>query len=540
MNILGFNFDHDGSIAVIKNGKIVSAISNERITRIKKNSGITSTMVNYVLKESNLKITDIDAIALSDYHSNLSHGVLQIYDGDNQIHSTRHVFVGNDYAKAIGHIMGEVIPVYVIPHHTAHAASAYYTSNFEKAWCFTMDSSNGVSQANSLIAKGVGNKLTAVSFPGQMVGVGYQLFTEKIGLGPALFKAGSTMGLASYGKPLKKVVENIDKYINESYFGYDIKENVFFEYYHKLWKDLTGSDDVMSKRETSSKKAMDLAATIQYLFEECIVDVVNNKIEIDDIDNLCLAGGSFLNCNANSKVKKYGRFKNIHHFPACGDDGNAIGAALFVSHNIFDEPRHNYETKEICYLGKEYEYIEPEYKKIAELIANGKIIAWFMGSSEYGPRALGARSILADPRNFNNKEIINFAVKKREWFRPVAPVVLEEESNKWFDFDSPSPFMLYIAKVLQPEKIPGVTHVDGTARIQTINEKTNKPYYKLVKEFFNITGVPILINTSLNTDGEPILETEEEALVFFETNKHIDALVLNGKLILRKLDVVSL
>jgi carbamoyltransferase len=533
MNILGFNFDHDASVAVIKNGKIISAISNERISRIKKSTGITSTMVNYVLKESNLKITDIDAIALADYHLDVSNGVLQVYDGDIQIHSTRHVFFGNDYAKAVGHIMGEVMPVYIIPHHTAHAASAYYTSNFDKAWCFTMDSSNGVSQANSLIAKGIGNKLTAVSIPGQMVGVGYQLFTEKIGLGRALFKAGSTMGLASYGKPLTKVVENINKYITESYFAYDAKEEVFFEYYNKLWKDLTGSDTVMSKRETSSKKAMDLAATIQYLFEECILDVVNNKIEIDDIDNLCLAGGSFLNCNANSKVKKYGRFKNLHHFPACGDDGNAIGAALFVAHHVFDEPRHNYETKEICYLGKKYEHVEPEYKKIAELIADGKIIAWFMGSSEYGPRALGARSILADPRNFNNKEIINFAVKKREWFRPVAPVVLEEESHKWFDFDCPSPYMLYIAKVLQPEKIPGVTHVDGTARIQTINKKTNEPYYKLVKEFSNITGVPILINTSLNTDGEPILETEEEALIFFETNKHIDALILNGKLIVR-------
>jgi carbamoyltransferase len=533
MNILGFNFDHDSSVAVIKNGKIASAISGERIVRIKKMTGITSTMVNYVLKESGLKIEDIDVIALADYHLSSSNGVLQLYDGDIQVSSTRHIFFGNDYTQLSGHIMGRVVPVYVIPHHTAHAASSYYTSNFDEAWCFSMDSSNGISQANSLIAKGVGNKLDAVYSPGQMVGVGYQIFTEHIGLGRALFKAGSTMGLASYGKPLDNLVKNINKYIKESYFDQNVKEEVFFTYYNQLWKELSGSIYTMSKRETSSKKAMDLAASIQYLFEQCILDVINNKIDKDNVDNLCLSGGSFLNCNANSKVKEYGRFKNIHHFPACGDDGNAVGAALFVAHHIFDEKRYEYKTKELIYISKKYETIEPDYDLIANLISNGAIVAWFMGSSEYGPRALGSRSILADPRNFNNKEIINFALKKREWFRPVAPVVLEEESNKWFDFDVSSPFMLYTAKVLQPEKIPAVTHVDGTARLQTINEETNKEYYRLIKSFFNITGIPILINTSLNTDGEPILETEEEALVFFETNKHVDALVLNGKLILR-------
>jgi carbamoyltransferase len=533
MNILGFNFDHDGSVAVIQNGKIMSAISAERIVRIKKMTGVNSTMVNYVLKESNLKIKDINAIALADYHLSSSNGVLQVYDGDTQISTTRQIIFGNDYVQLTGHIMGEVIPVYVIPHHTAHAASSYYTSNFNESWCFSMDSSNGISQANSLIAKGIGNKLNSVYSPGQMVGVGYQIFTEYIGLGRALFKAGSTMGLASYGKPLDHLIKNIDKYVKESYFDYNITENVFFAYYDKLWEDLSGSTSRMSKRETSSKKAMDLASSIQYLFEQCILDVINNKIDNDGVENLCLSGGSFLNCNANSKIKKYGKFKNIHHFPACGDDGNAIGAALFVAHHIFDEKRYYYKPKELIYVSKKYKKVEPDYDLIAKLISNGSIIAWFMGSSEYGPRALGARSILADPRNFNNKEIINFAIKKREWFRPVAPVVLEEESYKWFDFDGNSPFMLYTAKVLQPEKIPAVTHVDGTARLQTINEQTNKEYYKLIKSFFNITGVPILINTSLNSDGEPILETEDEALTFFETNKHIDALVLNGKIILR-------
>jgi carbamoyltransferase len=232
----------------------------------------------------------------------------------------------------------------------------------------------------------------------------------------------------------------------------------------------------------------------------------------------------------NTAIKRTELFDSIHHFPACGDDGNAVGSALYVAHHVFDEPRSKYEPQDIAYLGRKREYAEPDYEEVASMIADGKIVAWFMGASEYGPRAQGNRSILADPRTYHNRERINFAVKNREWFRPLAPAVLEEHVSEWFDLDGPSPFMLYTSQVLQPEKIPAVTHVDGSARHQTVSETSNPPFYQLIKKFYNITGVPVIMNTSLNGNSQPILETEEQALEFFTINKNIDAIVINGTL----------
>jgi carbamoyltransferase len=297
------------------------------------------------------------------------------------------------------------------------------------------------------------------------------------------------MGLASYGTP----------------FDFD------FESY---------SDDIKHK--------MNVAATIQDLFEK---DVLHHINQIDNkTDNLCLSGGSFLNCNANSKIVKNSKFKNFHHFPACGDDGTSVGSALYVSHHILNLPRHNYESQDLCYTGKDYESQTPDYEFIAKQLASGKIIGWFQGRSEFGPRALGNRSILADPRNFHNRELINHVVKNREWFRPFAPVVLEESYQDWFDFPIPSPYMLYTAQVKQPEKIPAVTHIDGSSRFQTINEKTNPHYYNLIKAFKDLTGVPVLLNTSLNGNGQPILETEDEAEEFFK-NSNLDLMIINGTIL---------
>jgi len=320
-----------------------------------------------------------------------------------------------------------------------------------------------------------------------MEGVLYGEVTEKLGLGPALHKAGTTMGLASYGTP----------------FEFD-------------WQSYT--DEIKHK--------MDVAATVQQVLEQVSLQVIEDMD--DKTKNLCLSGGSFLNCNANAKIVKESKFKNYHIYPACGDDGTSVGSALYVSHHIFGEPRHDYEQKDLCYTGKDYQIQEPDYKQLAQELANGKIIGWFQGRSEFGPRALGNRSILADPRNPHTRDIINHVVKKREWFRPFAPVVLEEHYKDWFDFPIPSPYMLYTAPVKQSDKIPAVTHVDGSARFQTINEKTNPNYYRLVKAFYELTGVPVLLNTSMNGNGEPIVETPEEANEFFN-NSHLDMMVINGE-----------
>jgi carbamoyltransferase len=526
MNILGLHYGHDGAAVVVKDGKLVTAISAERVLRKKKFSGVTEEVINIALKEADISLEDVDVIALADYFIENSNNTLFLHH--NNLNASFEYLFENNILECTGILLGKKIPTIIIPHHLAHCASAYYTSNYDKSWCFSMDSSLGDTRSNSMIAFGDGNKLTSLGSPGMMIGVAYMMFTELLGLGSGLFKAGSTMGLASYGQPLKDVLDNYKKYVNESYFDTRI-QNQYTDYYEKIWTNWYRQIKHIDKKDMNTKLQFDIAASIQFLFEEAILDVVNNKIPQDSINNICLSGGSMLNCNSNTRVKTETRFKNVHHFPACGDDGVSVGAALYVAHHIYNEPRHKYEYKDICYLGQKNDYIEPDCKKIAKMISDGKIVAWFMGRSEYGPRALGNRSILADPRSFHNREILNFVVKNREWFRPFAPVVLEEECDKWFDFKGPSPYMLYTADVLQPEKIPGVTHIDNSARMQTINYETNPAYYNLVKEFYSLTGVPILINTSLNGKDEPILETKQDALSFFN-NSAVDVLILNGEI----------
>lgn len=522
MIILGMNFSHDGSVALVKDGKLISAIGTERITRKKKDFGVTVESIQYVLETANLSFEQVDAIALADYLLKHSNDILHLYDEDgNQIGKTNYRYYHNDVRKFRGIFMGKELPVFVLPHHLAHCASAYYTSTFDKALCFSLDSSFGELPDNNMIAVGDGNKLNAVSYAPLISGIGYATFTELLGFTPAYSKAGTTMGLSSYGTRLDT---NRD-FVSEMFFT--PKENAELEY-RIYWSDIWTELSNKHPHELTFRESADLAATIQHILTGSVVHALS-KIKTD-IDNLCLSGGSFLNCVTNTAVKRMNKFKSIHHFQACGDDGNSVGSALYVAHHIFDEPRYAYESQDLAYLGRKQEYIEPNYTEVASMIAEGKIVAWFMGASEYGPRALGNRSILADPRTYHNREKINFAVKNREWFRPLAPAVLEEYAHEWFDFDGPSPFMLYTSQVLHPEKIPAVTHVDGSARHQTVTERQNLPFYRLIKAFQRITGVPVLMNTSLNGNAQPILETEEQAMDFFRINTSIDAIVINGRI----------
>jgi carbamoyltransferase len=276
-----------------------------------------------------------------------------------------------------------------------------------------------------------------------------------------------------------------------------------------------------------------VAATLQYLFEESILFALS-QVKCGEIKNLCLTGGSMLNCNVNSRVLRESQFKRVHLFPGCGDDGSAAGAALWVNHHHLDRPRNSYSNAESSYLGRDYPQEEtPDYEYIAKKISQGKIVAWFDGKSEIGPRALGHRSILADPRDGHNRDRLNFMLKNREWFRPYAPSVLKEHSNDWFDFDVESPFMLYTAQVKRPKDIPAVTHVDNSSRMQTVDAINNPNYYHLIKAFYEITGVPLLLNTSLNGKDEPIVESEQDAINFFE-KVPVDMLVLSGEIIERE------
>ncbi len=554
VNILGLHFGHDGSACIVRDGRLISAISTERITGVKKQGGIVQATIDYVLKAASIEFEDINIIALSDYIIQNNNDVLSLFDeNDQKLTLVSQAVFGNDYINLTGVIRGKKIPVVVLPHQICHASSTFFTSNMDESVVFTMDGCGGNPKSSSLLAHGKDNKLNFIESPNLMVGVTYGTFTSFLGLGPSVFKAGSTMGLASYGKPLQKLIDSKEEYIDKvMYPNYNYNEQELF--YDLFEKDERISElpeiidlpagigvsyveyDTVAPFNTVS--GMNTAASIQYLFEQSIMHVVENNIKINkqikDIKNICLAGGSFLNCNANSVIRDSGHFDNVHLFPAAGDDGICVGAALYVAHHLMDYPRIDYTFSDLAYMASEsVELDDEQYKYLAGEIANGKIVAWCSGQSEYGPRALGHRSILADPRDFHKREILNFLVKDREWFRPFAPVVLEEEASNWFEPGTPSKYMLFTQKVLQPEKIPAITHVDGTARIQTINEVDNKPYYRLVQEFFNITGVPVLINTSFNGNGKPIIETRQQAINELHMNTGLDILVFNGEIITR-------
>lgn len=546
--ILGLHYGHHGTICLVKDGKLVGAVSTERIIKLKFVWGINKDTIDYFLEKFN--VGQIDYIAISDWNKQFAYdyyketeGLIQVYQDGKVVDNLWNSVYENTCLQLEVDFYGKRYPGFMIGHQLCHAAAAYYTSPFDEAFCFTLDASGADLRNNSLVSYGNGKELTSLYCPNLMIGVGYGNFVEWLGFGSQLIKAGSMMALAGYGEVLPKVLANIDYYVkgnfieNNSYLdGRYIGD--YHQWHKKLWSDLNGSgnkfpwcwDFALDNPET--KKAQGIAASIQFIFEEAILRGIS-AIDSKGNTNLCLGGGSFLNCLVNSRILLESKFKNVHLFPGCGDDGGAVGCALYVSHHILKEERPKYKDSEICYLGPDKPVIEPDYQYLAKQIANNKVIAWCNGKSEFGPRALGNRSILADPRIADNRDRINFRVKDRAWYRPLAPSIMEEYLEDWFEFKDKSPFMLHTAKMKQPDVIPAVNHVDNTARIQTVTEEINPYYYRLIKEFHSLTGVPILLNTSLNENGEPIIETDEQALEFFNRGK-VDILVLNGKIIERE------
>lgn len=525
MNILGLHFGHDGSACIVKDGRLVAALTSERLSRQKKSHGVTPELLDYVLGAAGMHASEIEAVALSDYHPIYTHGTCRVMQNGRETEDTWNRVFYNEILRFDVEIRGRTLPGYNVGHHLSHCAAAYYTGPFEEAYCLSMDSSGGYLESNGMVAHGKGNKLTALHAPLCMVGLAYGEFTEKLGLGSQMFKAGSLMALAGYGQVLPHVLEQEARHVEESFF-----EGANADY--RKWA--TGLWEAIARRgwfdaaEKDSEEARNIAASIQYLFEKCVLRAAE-RIQTNYCPNLCLGGGSFLNCNANAALLHWGPFYNLHLFPACDDAGCAIGAALYLAHAIVGEPRTVYAPQELCYLGREPGGHAQEIGRVAEALADGKIVAWQNGRSEYGPRALGNRSLFADPRAYENRERINNEIKKREWFRPLAPVVLEECLYDWFDFSVPSPYMLFTAQAKCPEAIPAAVHIDQSARMQTVTADSNPACYGLLREFAARTGVPVLLNTSLNGPGEPILETEQDAWRFWEAAP-VDMLVLNGEI----------
>lgn len=531
MIVLGFNFSHDGAVAAVRDGRLVAAIGTERLTRRKKAFGVTEDAVRAVLREAGATLADVTHVAMADYLSEHNHGILELIDSvGHPIVKTNYTLYHNDVRWVSGRLLGRPVPAVIMPHQLAHAAATFYTSPFDQAATLTVDSSFGEMGDNSLICQGQGTQLTAIRCPNLMSGIGYAVFTELLGFEPAYAKAGTTMGLSSYGRHL--LGDELDELVRAMRFH--PRRNAELEY-RIWWSDLWQRLIAKHPHELDFRESSNLAATVQALLQHSILDVAASVRDGDGATNLCLGGGSLLNVMTNTELAQTGWFDCMHHFPACGDDGNAVGSALYVAHHLLGHPRQSYQPADLAYLGpSQPPSNDPPFEAVAKLLAEGKIVCWYQGRSEFGPRALGNRSILADPRSYHTRERINFAIKHREWFRPVAPAVMEEHARDWFDLPlATSPYMLYTAQVLRPELIPAATHVDGTARPQTVNRDSNPRFYQLLHQFHQLTGVPVLINTSLNGAGEPIAETADEAEKFFRNNTSVDAAVINDRVIER-------
>jgi len=582
-SILGISaFYHDSAAALIVDGQIVAAAQEERFSRKKHDERYPFNAVNFVLKYSNLKLNEIDHIVFYEKPFLKFERLLESYIAfapsgfksfcmamplwlKDKLFQKKMLF---DNLKQHDENFKDINKINFSEHHYSHAASAFYPSPFKDATILTLD---GVGEwATTTVAKGEDEKLEIlkeINFP-HSIGLLYSAFTYYTG-----FKVNSSeykvMGLAPYGEPkyrdiiFKELVdlkEDGSFRMNMKYFNYVTGLTMTNEKFSKLF----GQPVRRNEKDLLTQFHMDIAASIQCVIEEIIIKLVNGISKEAKSKNLCLAGGVALNCVANGQILKKTNYKDIWIQPAAGDAGGALGAALAFWHHELKNKRAITKEDQMkgSYLGPSFDnnqventlkshnavfkkYEEEELiERIAEDLSKGKSVGWFQGRMEFGPRALGARSILADPRNENMQKELNLKVKFRESFRPFAPSILKEDVSKWFELDCDSPYMLIVSNIkkeiqipmsnkdkelfgidklnIKRSIIPAVTHVDYSARIQTVHEETNPRYHKLLKKFKEITNCPILVNTSFNVRGEPIVcDVNDAYKCFMGTNLDI-------------------
>ncbi len=560
MKVLGIScFYHDSAACLLDGGRVVAAVQEERFTRKKHDWNFPNHAVRYCLEQAGIDVANLDAVAFYEKPFVKFERILKTY-------IATWPFGLLSFLKAMPLWMKQKIwmsaviekelkykgPLYYGEHHLSHAASTFYASGFEEAAVLTVD---GVGEwTTTSIARGKGldlEILEEIYFP-HSLGLLYSAFTYYLG-----FKVNSgeykVMGLAPYGKPrfsdliLEKLMDlKLDGSfrLNQKYFNYTYGTRMAGRPFEKLF-----GRPRRKPEQALEEIHFDLAASIQKVCDEVMLRIARHAYELTGMSRLCLAGGVALNCVSNGKILREGPFKEIFVQPAAGDAGGAYGAASFISHALFREPRSprweqaftgpTYTNDEIRgVLGREDAVFE-EFSNgellgtVAKKIAEGQVIGWFQGGAEFGPRALGHRSILADPRDPQMKDKVNLKIKFRETFRPFAPAVLEEECSEYFELDQQSPFMLLVAPVREDRRaIPSVTHVDGSARVQTINRKQDPLFYGLISEFKKLTGVPVIINTSFNVRGEPIVCSPEDAWRCFMRTQ-MDCLVI-GPYVLEK------
>ena len=588
IRILGISaFFHDSAACLLEDGEIVAAVSEDRLTRIKADASFPKEAVAYCLEEAGISLEELDYVGFYDKPLLKFERILETYLGvvprgfrsylmagplwiKEKLFMDREIKEGLEYE-------GEVL---YSEHHESHAASAFYPSPFEEAAILTMDgvgewatASMGVGRRNDL------EIFKELHWPDSL-GLLYSAFTYYTG-----FKVNSgeykVMGLAPYGEP-----KYVDLILSELI---DLKEDGSFtmnQSYFNYLKGLTMTNGAFDKLfggpprtpETKlTQREMDLARSVQEVCEEVMLRMTRTVHRETGLKNLCLAGGVALNCVGNGRILREGPFENIWIQPAAGDAGGALGVAQLIWHRYLDQPRtvtpgrdsmkgaylgpgfsDEEAERRLQGLGAKYERLERKelHRRVAAELADGNIVGWFNGRTEFGPRALGARSILGDPRRQDMQSTMNLKVKFRESFRPFAPSVLRERVSDYFEMDTDSPYMLLVASVKEERQIPmsgeqqqlwgieqlnvprsdipAVTHIDYSARVQTVSRETNPDYYDLLKEFENLTGCGVVVNTSFNVRGEPIVCTPEDAYTCF-MRTDIDYLVV-GPFLLSKTD----
>jgi carbamoyltransferase len=586
MNILGISaFYHDSAACLVRDGEIIAAAQEERFTRKKHDPAFPHNAVEFCLKKGGIQVSDLDYVGFYDKPFIKFERILETYlgiapKGIKQYLSAIPIWL-KDKLWTRGNIrknLGYGGTVLFSEHHESHAASAFFPSPFQEAAILTMD---GVGEwATSSLALGKDNKielLQELHFP-HSLGLLYSAFTYYLG-----FKVNSgeykVMGLAPYGEP--KYCDLIRKHLIDLKDDGSFRMNMdYFDYLGGMTmtndKFAAVFDHPTRKSESQlGQKEMDIAASLQEVTEEIMLKMARHIRQRSGMKNLCLAGGVALNCVGNGKILKEKIFDNIWIQPAAGDAGGALGVALCIWHQVLGNERktNGKDSMKGSYLGPQFNeseiksYLDSQEipyrhlnetdlsKTVANDLKADKVVGWFQGAMEFGPRSLGGRSILGDPRNPKMQSTMNLKIKYRESFRPFAPSVLAEKVGEWFEMDSESPYMLMVAGVREDKRIPitdeqkklfgidllniprsqipAITHVDYSARIQTVHKDTNKRYHDLISEFEKATQCAVLINTSFNVRGEPIVCTPEQAYRCFMRTE-MDTLVLENFVLYKK------
>jgi carbamoyltransferase len=553
-NVLGINcFSHDTAACLLRDGRIVAFVEEERFNRQRHTKRFPDTAIAYCLEEGGIGLNEVDAVAFAHRPGlDFARGAIDALRRGSPKRLAVQAYVDANLArKELGFrrrwgFRGKIVHV---GHHDAHAASAFYASPFDEAAVLTLD--RGGDFLSTTLAHGLGTAMRPLAMVRNPDSLGevYTALTWYLGFQPNADE-GKVMGLAPYGRD--KLVEELFDMVRLTTDGLFRVNLAHFAYQREAgWLSKGFMDRYGPAREPESQITElheDLAFAVQDVIERAALHVARSLRERTRSRNLCLGGGVALNSVMNARLLREVGFEHVFIQPAATDAGNALGAALWHWHQRLGQPRT--EAMEHAFWGPEFgtraceealerrglagERVADAPAEAARLLADGAIVGWFQGRAEVGPRALGARSILADPRRAETKDLVNARVKRRESFRPFAPSVLDERGPDWFDGYYPNPFMLLVLPVAdgRRDEIPAVTHVDGSARLQTVTERFNRPFHRLISEFDRRTGVPVVLNTSFNLRGEPIVLRPEEAIADFLASD-MDTLFL-GDLLVRK------